>query len=103
MVRPKNHALSKSLGLRWDRRYRSCTTPAECGCRRVLRETRAVELLYQNKSAQVTWANSYTKLLAFNLMEFDRVLAIDSESAVLQNLDELFLLPASPLVLPYIY
>jgi alpha-N-acetylglucosamine transferase len=36
-------------------------------------------------------------------MEFDRVLGIDSDSAVLQNLYELFLLSASPLTLPYEY
>jgi alpha-N-acetylglucosamine transferase len=64
---------------------------------------RPVEVLHQNNSAQETWADSYTKLLAFNLTEFDRVLAIDSDSVVKQNLDELFLLPEAPLAMPYIY
>lgn len=50
-----------------------------------------------------TWADPYTKLLGFNLTEFDRVLAIDPASVVKQNLDELFLIPASPVAMPYIY
>lgn len=32
----------------------------------------------------VTWAESYTKLLAFNQTEYDRVLSLDSDSTVLQ-------------------
>lgn len=64
---------------------------------------RAVEVLHQNNTAQETWADSYTKLLAFNLTEFDRVLAIDSDSVVRQNLDELFLLPKAPVAMPFLY
>ncbi|TVY42117.1 Glucose N-acetyltransferase [Lachnellula occidentalis] len=62
-----------------------------------------VEVLHQNGTTENTWADSYTKLLAFNLTDFDRVLAIDSDSVVLQNLDELFLLPEAPLAMPYVY
>lgn len=32
----------------------------------------------------VTWAESYTKLLAFNQTEYDRVLSLDSDSTILQ-------------------
>lgn len=64
---------------------------------------RPVEVLHQNNSAQSTWADSYTKLLAFNLTEFDRVLSIDSDSIVKANLDELFLLPDAPVAMPYLY
>jgi hypothetical protein len=64
---------------------------------------RPIEVLSQDDAAQATWADSYTKLLAFNLTEFDRVLALDSDSVVLQNLDEIFLLPAAPLAMPYVY
>jgi alpha-N-acetylglucosamine transferase len=64
---------------------------------------RPVEVLHQNNTAQETWADSYTKLLAFNLTEFDRVLAIDSDSVVKQNLDELFLLPDAPVAMPLLY
>lgn len=62
-----------------------------------------VEVLHQNNTAQETWADSYTKLLAFNLTDFDRVLALDSDSIVRRNLDELFLLPDAPVAMPYIY
>ncbi|SPQ27171.1 d83a3730-91ba-44bf-abf0-e8eb00f37d33 [Thermothielavioides terrestris] len=40
-----------------------------------------------------TWAESFTKLLAFNQTQYARVLSLDSDANVLQNLDELFLLP----------
>ncbi|TVY23487.1 Glucose N-acetyltransferase [Lachnellula hyalina] len=62
-----------------------------------------IEVLHQNGTTEKTWADSYTKLLAFNLTDFDRVLAIDSDSVVLQNLDELFLLPEGPLAMPFVY
>jgi len=62
-----------------------------------------VEVLHQNGTTEETWADSYTKLLAFNLTEYDRVLAIDSDSVVLQNLDELFLLRKAPLAMPFVY
>ena len=62
-----------------------------------------VDVLHQNNSKESTWADSYTKLLAFNLTQFDRVLALDSDSVVLQNLDDIFLLPKAPLAMPYVY
>jgi alpha-N-acetylglucosamine transferase len=62
-----------------------------------------VDVLHQNHTAQATWADSYTKLLAFNLTEYSRVLAIDSDSVVLKNLDDLFLMPSAPLAMPYVY
>lgn len=62
-----------------------------------------VEGLGQNGTNEETWAGTYTKLLAFNLTDFDRVLAIDSDSLVLQNLDEMFLLPKTPLAMPFVY
>ena len=36
------------------------------------------------KTATATWAESYTKLLAFNQTQYDRVLSLDSDSTVLQ-------------------
>jgi lipopolysaccharide biosynthesis glycosyltransferase len=62
-----------------------------------------VDVLHQNETKETTWADSYTKLLAFNLTQFDRVLALDSDSIILQNLDELFLLQDAPLAMPYVY
>ena len=35
-------------------------------------------------TATATWAESYTKLLAFNQTQYDRVLSLDSDSTVLQ-------------------
>ncbi|EME78464.1 glycosyltransferase family 8 protein, partial [Pseudocercospora fijiensis CIRAD86] len=43
--------------------------------------------------AESAWANSFAKLLAFNQTQYRRVLALDSDSTILQNLDHLFLLP----------
>ncbi|KAH8811513.1 nucleotide-diphospho-sugar transferase [Xylogone sp. PMI_703] len=54
-------------------------------------------------SAVVTWAESYTKLLAFNQTQYDRVLGLDSDATVLQLMDELFLLPPCPVALPRAY
>lgn len=46
------------------------------------------------------WADSYTKLLAFNQTRYARLLVLDSDATVLQPLDELFLLPAATAVVP---
>lgn len=50
-----------------------------------------------------TWADSFTKLLAFNQTQYRRVLSIDSDSLLLQHMDELFLLPPSPVAMPRAY
>ena len=50
-----------------------------------------------------TWAASYTKLLAFNQTEYLRVLHLDSDSTVLQSLDELFLLEPVRIAMPRAY
>ncbi|WYZ35759.1 hypothetical protein EsH8_X_000406 [Colletotrichum jinshuiense] len=50
-----------------------------------------------------TWAESFTKLLAFNQTNYDRVLSIDSDSTILQNMDELFFLPPTPVAMPRAY
>ena len=50
-----------------------------------------------------TWADSYTKLLAFNLTQYDRVLNLDSDSTVLRPMDELFLVPPAPVAMPKAY
>lgn len=62
-----------------------------------------VDIMHKNGTLQPTWADSYTKLLAFNLTQFDRVLALDSDSIVLKNLDSVFLLPKAPVAMPYVY
>ncbi|KAH6896772.1 nucleotide-diphospho-sugar transferase [Thelonectria olida] len=50
-----------------------------------------------------TWADSFTKLLAFNQTQYSRVLSIDSDSVILQDMDELFLLPPAPVAMPRAY
>lgn len=53
--------------------------------------------------ASATWADSYTKLLAFNQTQYSRVLSLDSDSTVLQPMDELFLMPPAPVAMPRAY
>ncbi|OQE37072.1 hypothetical protein PENCOP_c010G00097 [Penicillium coprophilum] len=50
-----------------------------------------------------TWAESFTKLLAFNQTQYDRVLSLDSDATMLQHMDELFSMPPCPLALPRAY
>ncbi|RSL65893.1 hypothetical protein CEP54_004003 [Fusarium duplospermum] len=47
--------------------------------------------------------NSYTKLLAFNQTQYNRVLSIDSDTVLLRDMDELFLLPPVPVAMPRAY
>lgn len=60
-----------------------------------------VPLLKKENALQATWADSFTKLLAFNLTTYSRVLALDADAMVLQTMDELFLLPATELAMPW--
>ncbi|KAI1415521.1 glycosyltransferase family 8 protein [Hypoxylon sp. FL1857] len=50
-----------------------------------------------------TWAESFTKLLAFNQTQYDRVLNVDSDATILQTMDELFLIPPCPVAMPRAY
>ncbi|RYP91556.1 hypothetical protein DL770_002336 [Monosporascus sp. CRB-9-2] len=54
-------------------------------------------------AVQHTWAESFTKLLAFNQTQYQRVLNVDSDSTILQTMDELFLLPPCPVAMPRAY
>lgn len=49
------------------------------------------------------WADSYTKLLAFKQTQYERLIAIDSDSLLLGSLDELFFIPPAPAVMPHAY
>ncbi|KAJ4125357.1 hypothetical protein NW768_008974 [Fusarium equiseti] len=63
-----------------------------------------VPITVQHKdNVDATWADSFTKLLAFNQTQYSRVLSIDSDSMILQNMDELFLLPPAPVAMPRAY
>ncbi|KAI2625244.1 glycosyltransferase family 8 protein [Xylaria nigripes] len=50
-----------------------------------------------------TWAESFTKLLAFNQTQYRRVLNVDSDATILQSMDELFLMPPCPVAMPRAY
>ncbi|KAI9157952.1 Glucose N-acetyltransferase 1 [Paramyrothecium foliicola] len=63
-----------------------------------------VPIIVQHRDGQdSTWADSFTKLLAFNQTQYSRVLSIDSDSMLLQNMDELFLIPSVPVAMPRAY
>ncbi|KAF2726178.1 glycosyltransferase family 8 protein [Polychaeton citri CBS 116435] len=57
----------------------------------------------QHFEGEPTWADSFTKLLAFNQTQYKRVLSLDSDSTVLQPMDELFLMPSAPVAMPRAY
>lgn len=57
----------------------------------------------QHLDGDATWADSFTKLLAFNQTQFKRVLSLDSDATVLKSMDELFLIPTSPVAMPRAY
>ncbi|KAK3659961.1 hypothetical protein LTR56_000887 [Elasticomyces elasticus] len=50
-----------------------------------------------------TWADSFTKLLAFNQTQYKRVIHLDSDGTVLGLMDELFFLPPAPVAMPRAY
>ncbi|KAJ8066486.1 hypothetical protein OCU04_005546 [Sclerotinia nivalis] len=50
-----------------------------------------------------TWHNSLTKFHAFALTEYTRVLAFDSDSLVLNNMDHYFLAPLAAIAVPRAY
>ncbi|KAI1822782.1 glycosyltransferase family 8 protein [Xylaria intraflava] len=50
-----------------------------------------------------TWAESFTKLLAFNQTQYKRVVNVDSDATILQPMDELFLMPPCPVAMPRAY
>ncbi|KAI9886324.1 MAG: threonine synthase [Watsoniomyces obsoletus] len=54
-------------------------------------------------SGSSTWGDSFTKLLAFNQTQYDRVLSLDSDTTLLQHMDELFNMPSAPIAMPRAY
>lgn len=59
--------------------------------------------IQRRDGADVTWAESFTKLLAFNQTQYTRVLNVDSDSTILEHMDELFLAPESTIAMPRAY
>ncbi|KAL8945935.1 MAG: hypothetical protein Q9222_007601 [Ikaeria aurantiellina] len=62
-----------------------------------------VQRRHDSDPGSATWAASYTKLIAFNQTQYQRIVALDSDSTVLQSMDELFFLPPAPVILPRAY
>lgn len=56
-----------------------------------------------NSQGFSTWDTSMTKLHAFELTEYDRVLSLDSDITLFQHMDELFLLPKAAVAMPRAY
>ncbi|KAL6689771.1 glycosyltransferase family 8 protein [Trichoderma pleuroticola] len=63
---------------------------------------RPFDILSTDKG-DLTWHDSLTKFHAFALIEYTRILAFDSDSLVLNNMDFLFLSPDSPVAMPRAY
>lgn len=62
---------------------------------RVLRTERLLdvpdEILRRNRAVgSLNWSNTFEKLRAFELTEFDKIVYLDSDMVVLRNIDELF-------------
>ncbi|KAI5271371.1 nucleotide-diphospho-sugar transferase [Aureobasidium subglaciale] len=57
----------------------------------------------QHYDGEATWSDSFTKLLAFNQTQYQRVISLDSDANVLQPMDELFFLPQVPVAMPRAY
>ncbi|KAG9647663.1 glycosyltransferase family 8 protein, partial [Aureobasidium melanogenum] len=62
-----------------------------------------VPIHVQHFSGEATWGDSFTKLLAFNQTQYERVISLDSDANVLQHMDELFFLPKVPVAMPRAY
>ncbi|KAM0428888.1 hypothetical protein ACHAPT_006688 [Fusarium lateritium] len=61
-----------------------------------------IEIQHRNGS-DATWADSFTKLLAFNQTQYDRIISLDSDGVILQLMDELFQLPPCRVAMPRAY
>lgn len=56
-----------------------------------------------NLDSGPNWADSYTKLLAFNQTQYSRLIVMDSDSLLLDSIDELFFVPPATAVMPRAY
>ncbi|KAJ5937025.1 Glucose N-acetyltransferase 1 [Penicillium verhagenii] len=54
-------------------------------------------------SSKAEWDSSVVKLNSFGLLQYDRVIHLDSDMTLLQDLDELFFLPKTPIAMPRAY
>ncbi|KAJ5226597.1 uncharacterized protein N7469_006603 [Penicillium citrinum] len=56
-----------------------------------------------SQSAEASWDTSSAKLNAFGVVQYDRVIHLDSDMTVLNHMDELFFLPPTPVAMPRAY
>ncbi|KAJ5248626.1 hypothetical protein N7468_000077 [Penicillium chermesinum] len=54
-------------------------------------------------SAKASWDTSVAKLAAFGVVQYERVIHLDNDLTVLQNMDELFFLPETTIAMPRAY
>lgn len=50
-----------------------------------------------------SWSDSFTKLYAFKLVQYDRIVYLDADSVIRKHMDELFLLPPALIAAPLNY
>lgn len=65
-------------------------------------ELRPVALI-RKESDSTTWNKSFTKFQAFRLIEYSRIIYIDSDSKLNDKMDELFFLPECKIAMPALY
>jgi len=61
-----------------------------------------IEVQHKKDPARI-WGDSYTKLLAFNQTQYERLIVLDSDATILKHMDELFFVPSAPVTLPQAY
>lgn len=54
-------------------------------------------------SSRAIWRQPYSKFLAYNLTQYDRVIVLGADNTILNSMDELFFLSPTPLAMPYVY
>lgn len=55
------------------------------------------------ETGEASWDTSSAKLNAFGVIQYDRVIHLDSDMIVLRHMDELFFLPSTPVAMPRAY
>ncbi|GAB1198253.1 N-acetylglucosaminyltransferase [Aspergillus pseudonomiae] len=63
----------------------------------------SLETIKPGAGSGESWDKSISKLLAFGESEYDRIIHLDSDANVLQNMDELFFLPPTKVAMPRAY
>ncbi|OJJ43680.1 hypothetical protein ASPZODRAFT_913353 [Penicilliopsis zonata CBS 506.65] len=62
-----------------------------------------VQMVRSGTGSKEPWDKSISKLLAFGETQYERIIHLDSDITVLQSMDELFFLPATPAAMPRAY